>query len=177
MKFKTIDLVYCSIFAAITAILAQISIPLPFSPVPFTMQILAVALAGFLLGAKRAFISQMVYIFIGIIGLPVFSGFKGGFNIVLGPVGGFIIGFPIMAFIIGYISEKNSNLKNVIAVMFIALFIDYFLGASQFALVMNVSFKEALITTVFPFIFFDSIKLILVSLLGVKIKSRVLLKY
>ena len=177
MKFKTIDLVQCSIFAAITSILAQISIPLPFRVVPFTMQILAVTLAGFLLGPKKAFISQIVYIFMGLIGLPVFTGFKGGIDVILGPTGGFIIGFPIMAFMIGYISKKSSNLKNVIIVMFIALFIDYFLGASQFALIMNVNFKEALVTTVFPFVFFDSIKLIFVSLLGVKIKSRVLVKY
>ena len=94
MKRKTLDIVYCGIFATITAILAQISIPLP-GGVPLTLQTFAVSLAGILLGSKKGFISILVYVLMGAIGLPVFSGFSAGIGAIVGPTGGFILSFPI----------------------------------------------------------------------------------
>ena len=104
MKLKTKELVICSIFASLTAILTQISIPLP--AVPLTMQVFAVALCGLVLGKRLGFISQIIYVLLGTIGLPVFAQFSGGIGIILGPTGGFILSFPIIAFIVGYFSEK-----------------------------------------------------------------------
>ena len=99
MKLKTKELVICSIFASLTAILTQISIPLP--AVPLTMQVFAVALCGLVLGKRLGFISQIIYVLLGTIGLPVFAQFSGGIGIILGPTGGFILSFPIIAFIVG----------------------------------------------------------------------------
>ena len=79
MKLKTKELVICSIFASLTAILTQISIPLP--AVPLTMQVFAVALCGLVLGKRLGFISQIIYVLLGTIGLPVFAQFSGGYNI------------------------------------------------------------------------------------------------
>ena len=104
MKLKTNELVICSIFASLTAILTQISIPLP--AVPLTMQVFAVALCGLVLGKRLGFISQIIYVLLGTIGLPVFAQFSGGIGIILGPTGGFILSFPIIAFVVGYFSEK-----------------------------------------------------------------------
>ncbi len=104
MKLKTKELVICSIFASLTAILTQISIPLP--AVPLTMQVFAVALCGLVLGKRLGFISQIIYVLLGTIGLPVFAQFSGGIGIILGPTGGFILSFPIIAFVVGYFSEK-----------------------------------------------------------------------
>ena len=86
---KTRDLVICALFAAMTAILAQISIPFP-GGVPLTLQLLSISLCGVLLGSKRGFMSILVYIILGAIGLPVFAGFSGGFQYIVGYSGGFI---------------------------------------------------------------------------------------
>ena len=80
---KTRDLVICALFAAMTAILAQISIPFP-GGVPLTLQLLSISLCGVLLGSKRGFMSILVYIILGAIGLPVFAGFSGGFQYIVG---------------------------------------------------------------------------------------------
>ena len=96
---KTIDLVICSLFAAMTAVLAQISIPFP-GGVPLTLQLLSVSLCGILLGSKKGFISILVYVILGAIGLPVFAGFTGGFQYIIGYSGGFLVSFHIVALII-----------------------------------------------------------------------------
>ena len=99
-KTKITDIVLCALFAAIIAILSQIAIPMP-SGVPVTLQTFAIALCGYYLCTVRATVSTLVYVLIGAVGVPVFSGFKGGFASIVGPTGGFIIGFIAMAAICG----------------------------------------------------------------------------
>ena len=111
MKLSTKELVICSLFSSLTSILTQISIPLP--SVPITMQIFAVALCGLVLGKKLGFISQVIYVLLGAIGLPVFTYFRGGVGMILGPTGGFTISFPIVAFVVGYFSEKFKSIKGI----------------------------------------------------------------
>ena len=100
MNNKTYDLATMGLMAAVTAIMAQIAIPMP-QGVPMTLQTFAVTLAGIILGSKRGAISMLIYLLLGAVGLPVFSGFRGGLGMLVGPTGGFLISFPIMAFIIG----------------------------------------------------------------------------
>ena len=83
-KTKTLNIIYCGIFTTITVILSQISIPLP-GGIPLTLQTFAVSLSGIILGGKRAFVSMVVYILMGIIGLPVFSGLSAGITSIVGP--------------------------------------------------------------------------------------------
>ena len=90
---------YASMFGALTAVGAYIMIPLP--PVPITLQTLFVNLAGALLGGYLGALSQVVYILLGVIGLPVFAGGKAGAGVLLGPTGGYLIGFVVGAFVIG----------------------------------------------------------------------------
>lgn len=97
---KITTIVLCALFAAITAILSQIAIPMP-SGVPVTLQTFAIALCGFYLCTARATVSTVVYVLLGAVGVPVFSGFKGGIASIVGPTGGFIIGFIAMAAISG----------------------------------------------------------------------------
>ena len=99
-KMKVTDIVLCALFAAIIAVLSQIAIPMP-SGVPVTLQTFAIALCGYYLCILRATVSTLVYVLIGAVGVPVFSGFKGGFASIVGPTGGFIIGFIAMAAICG----------------------------------------------------------------------------
>ncbi len=176
MKKLTIrDLIMCGLFAAITAVLSQISIPIPFSPVPFTMQTLAVALCGVILGARKGFIAQLIYIALGVVGLPVFSGFAGGMSKILGPTGGFIISFPIMALIIGYLSDSNINKLKLGIGMTVSLIISYAIGALQMSFVLGISFGKALTIGVIPFVILDFIKMGIVTAIGEKLKKRVMM--
>ena len=86
---KTKSMILVALFAAITSVLALLpAIPLPFSPVPITFQVIGIFLAGAILGPRLGFLSQLVYLLLGSIGLPVFAGGSAGFSVILGPTGG-----------------------------------------------------------------------------------------
>ena len=157
MKLKTKELVICSIFASLTAILTQISIPLP--AVPLTMQVFAVALCGLVLGKRLGFISQIIYVLLGTIGLPVFAQFSGGIGII--------------AFIVGYFSEKFKSTIGIMFGMICSLLISYIIGTLQFCIVTNSDFIKGLTICVAPFIIVDIIKLSLATLVGKSILRRV----
>ena len=94
-------------FAFLTALSAQIIVPI--KPVPITMQTLIVFLAGAFLGSKNGMASQFTYLAAGIIGIPVFAGLSFGLPVLLGPTGGYLISFPVAAFVIGYFTERNNG--------------------------------------------------------------------
>lgn len=131
------SLTLVAIFAALTAIGAFIKIPLPI--VPFTMQIIIVFLAGSILGSKRGLQSQLVYIFVGLAGLPVFTQ-GGGLTYVLQPTFGYLVGFAAGAFIIGYIIERGgeepSRLRFVVANL-VGTFVIYAIGAPYVYFALN----------------------------------------
>ena len=127
MKLTTKQLVICSLFASLTAILTQISIPTSSSTI-LLCKVFAVALCGLVLGKSLGFISQVIYILLGGIGLPVFAGFSGGLGIILGPTGGFILSFPIIAFVVGYFSEKFKSTLGIMFGMICSLLISYIIG-------------------------------------------------
>jgi biotin transport system substrate-specific component len=112
------------IFAILMAISANSFVYLPFTPVPITIQVLTVLLSGLFLGSRWALASQTIYILMGIMGLPVFSGFKNGAALLTGPTVGYIIGFIAAAFVTGYIYEnwvkKDGNSLSHILTSFIS---------------------------------------------------------
>ena len=97
-----------SLFSALIVIMAQISIPMPIG-VPITMQTFAVTIAGIILGSKKGFTATLIYILLGAIGLPVFANFTGGWQSITGPTSGFILSFPLMAYIIGLGTEHRQK--------------------------------------------------------------------
>lgn len=111
---KTTMLLLTGLFTAFTAIGAALSIPLPFTAVPVTLATLIAMLAGTLLGPKYGSISQVVYIFTGIIGIPVFHNFTAGLGIVFGPTGGYLLGYIAIAFCAGLAASKPSSVRLVI---------------------------------------------------------------
>jgi len=116
-------------FSILTAISAQISIPI--KPVPFTLQTMIVLLAGAFLGAKNGAYSQILYIFLGAIGLPVFAQTADGtmgFARLIGPTGGYLLAFPVAAYLVGYLTEKNQKYFNVVISMFAAELVVIFFG-------------------------------------------------
>jgi len=159
-----------SIFTAVTAVMAQISIPLPFSPVPITFQIFAIFLCSIILGSRLATASQIIYVLLGAIGIPVFANFSGGLHCIVGPTGGFIIGFPIMAFIAGKVSENNNSLFILIVGLFASLMVCYFIGVIQLSLITKMSLSKSIMIAVIPFIPLDIIKIFLAYVLGMRIK-------
>lgn len=100
---RTRLLILSGVFAAVTAVCSWISIPLPFTPVPINLALLGVYLSGGLLGGHYGFYSQLIYVLLGAIGVPVFAGFSGGFGIISGPTGGYIIGYVFAAIVVGLV--------------------------------------------------------------------------
>ncbi|MFO7447262.1 MAG: biotin transporter BioY [Ignavibacteriaceae bacterium] len=122
------SIVWILSFAVITAVGAQISVPV--KPVPFTLQTMMVVLAGAFLGSKNGAYSQLVYLTMGAIGLPVFApdGVM-GFARLLGPTGGYLLAFPLAAYITGYFIEKNKSYINVVFSMFVGNVLILLIGA------------------------------------------------
>ncbi|MBQ7834479.1 MAG: biotin transporter BioY [Ruminiclostridium sp.] len=106
-KFTTSDLVTTSLFSAVIAVFSQLALPSP-TGMPVTLQTFIIALTGFVLGSAKGTASVLVYIAVGMAGIPVFTGFQGGLSSIFGPTGGFIFGFIPMAFFCGIKSEKLS---------------------------------------------------------------------
>lgn len=154
-------MVFASLFAAMTAAGAYIKIPLPFSPVPVTMQVLFVFLAGAILKKKWGTLSLLVYSLLGIAGLPVFAGGASGIGVLFGPTGGYIIGFVLAAFIIGYLSEKDekSGLLSNALYMGIGLIVIYAFGLAQLAFVAKLGIVQAASVGMLPFLPGDLLKL------------------
>src|SRR5215204_2832381 len=170
---KAADMARVALMAALTAVGAQISIPLPFTLVPFTLQVPMVVLAGLLLGVRHGALSQVVYLMLGAIGLPVFAGFKGGLGILLGPTGGYLISYPIAAAVAGIAAHTvaRASRRKALWTGFLwgcaGLAVIYALGATWLAVVAGLSPAEALATGVLPFVIFDLIKVGLAALVAV----------
>ena len=150
--------------AFVTGVAAQVRIPLWFTPVPITAQVLTVLLAGVLLGSFYGGTSMMLYLLFGYAGIPWFTNATTGLP--LGPTSGYLIGFIPAAFVIGYMlrSRSTRSLLTLIFVMIGAVGIIYLFGSIHFALFMNTGIKNTLIMTVLPFIPFDIGKALLAAL-------------
>jgi len=168
-KLSTQDLCYIGIFTAIIAVLAQISIPMPYG-VPMTLQTFAIPFAGIVLGARRGALSTVVYVLLGALGVPVFAGFRGGLDIVIGPTGGFILSFPIMALTAGIGASKGNKSWLVLGLLAGSL-INYLCGMLMFSLVTASSLNTAFTACVLPFIPTAIIKAVLAGVLGMNIKN------
>ncbi len=159
------DLCYIPIFTAIIAVMAQISIPLP-GGVPLTLQTLAVPLAGLVLGAKRGTVSTILYVLLAMIGVPVLANMTGGFGTVFGVTGGFILSFPIMAFLSGLVSEKGLKSPVYWLVLLAGVIVNYIVGTLWFVFAADSNVWAALSACVIPFIPTGIVKYILSGLLG-----------
>ena len=128
---KESELFWVASFSILTAISAQISIPI--KPVPFTLQTMAVLLAGAFLGAKNGAYSQVLYIFLGVIGLPVFAQTADGtmgLARLISPTGGYLLAFPVAAYLVGYLTERKQKYLSVIISMFVAELVVILVGTS-----------------------------------------------
>lgn len=174
LKITTKNIILCAIFAALTAILSQISIPLPFTPVPINLAMISVFIAGGLLETKVSAISQLVYVIIGAIGVPVYANFTGGLGILVGPTGGYIVGYIITTIIIGVIVKRLGNsIYSYTVAMVVGILGCYFVGTVWFMYITQNGLIEALIMCVVPFLIGDMLKIILSVFLVKKLKKYV----
>lgn len=143
--------------ALLTAIGAQIEIP--HHPVPFTLQTLVVLLAGGLLGARNGFLSMSVYLIAGIAGLPVFSQFGFGLAKIMGPTGGYLLAFPVAAFLIGTLTARRHEIWWTALSLFAGLVVIFTLGTVHLAVTYAPSWSEAFGAGFLIFSWWDVMKL------------------
>ncbi len=160
---------------AITCILGPLSIPLPFSPVPISFTNLVIYIAAFLCGMKKGTLSYLLYLLIGFVGVPVFSAFTAGPAKLLGPTGGYLIGFIFLAAIVGAASDRfdGRRLPYLLA-MLAGTLILYGFGTAWLAYQADMDFISALFAGVIPYIPADLLKMALALSVAPVIRSRLL---
>ena len=168
-KIRTKQMVLIALMTAVTCVLGPLSIPLPFSPVPILTNF-AIFLAIFVLGMKNGTISFIIYLLLGAIGVPVFSSFRGGLQVLAGPTGGYLIGFIFLALIMGFaLDHFNRKLVPTIIGMIIGMAVCYAFGTVWLAKLLSLSFKEGLMMGVIPYLAGDAAKIIIAAIVGPKL--------
>lgn len=168
---KTKKLVLVAMCASIICLLAQITIPLPL--IPITGQTLAVGIVATILGSRHSTITVLVYLTLGLIGLPVFSQFTSGLGILFGPTGGYLIGFIPTAFLIGLWLEKTSyTYSQAFFANLIGMCITLTVGCVWLKLFAALTWQEALVTGIYPFLPVGIIKAFLAAWFGITIRQR-----
>ncbi len=170
-KTKTMTIV--GLMTALTCILAPVSIAIPISPVPISLATLAIYFSVYVLGGKRGTISCVIYLLIGFAGLPVFSSFTGGVGKLLGPTGGYMIGYVFMALIFGFFIDRWAT-KYVLHIvgMVLGTIVCYLLGTVWLSIQAQISFYAALGVGVLPFIPGDIVKMIIAMAAGLAVRKR-----
>lgn len=172
-KMSVRDICYAGLFAAVIAVMAQISIPMPMG-VPMTMQTFAITLAAVVLGSKLSTISSLIYIIMGAVGLPVLANFSGGFDKFVGPTGGFLLSFPLMAFIIGWGAEHRKDFKGAYVIaLVVGTVVNYVVGVAMFVVVAHSTIAVGITACVLPFIPTAIIKAVLACAIGLNLRKRI----
>ena len=174
-----------ALMSAVFCVLAPISMPIPFSPVPITFGTFVLYLAATVLGYKKGTISVAVYLLIGLAGLPVFSGFTAGFTKLIGPGGGYMIGYLPAALLIGWLADKVMKQENVdgkqgrqgvrmAGILVCGAVLCYTFGTVWFLIVMDGTYTigQAFFVCVLPFLPFELIKIVLASVIALPVKQK-----
>lgn len=172
-KLSTKQLTLIGVMTAVTCILGPLSLQIGIVPISFTN--LAIYFSVYILGRKSGTLSYIVYLLVGLAGLPVFSGFTGGFPKMSGPTGGYLIGFIFMALISGiFIDHFSKKTYMCFLGMMLGTIVTYIFGTAWLAFQSNLTFNAALTLGVLPFIPGDLIKMVIATLIAPKIKNRLI---
>ena len=170
--FSVQKMAIIALMTAVLCILAPISIPVFISPVPVSLGVLAVYLTAYVLSPVDSLISVIIFILLGTFGLPVFSGYSGGLSKLVGPTGGYIIGFLFTVYISSlFIHMKKGIIFDVIG-MITGLAICYILGTIWFSYQQGKGFIASLLLCVVPFLIGDAVKIIVAVILGTQLNKR-----
>ncbi len=164
-KSLTANIVIVLSGSILLALLARLSIPVPFSPVPITGQTFGILFLGAMLGSRIGTLTVITYIFEGLIGLPVFAGGTMGFLYLLGPTGGYLIGFIPAVYLVGYLSEKEwaNNFSSTFLTMIIGTSVIFTFGISWLA--VTAGFETALAIGLYPYLPGAAVKIILATVI------------
>lgn len=163
-------MVTAALMAAVMAILSPISIPI--GPVPISLGTFTVFLTGALLPLPFSIVSLGIYIFLGLIGLPVFSNFRGGPPVLIGPTGGYIIGYVFIILAVGLAVKHSSSMVVHFLAAMAGMLMCYGVGTLWFSMVTGTAFLQGLLVCVVPFILPDIMKAVVALLLSKILKSR-----
>ena len=171
--FTTKRMVEIALLISVFCILALFAIPIPVSPVPISLTNLVIYIAVFILSWNDALFSYIIYLLLGIAGLPVFSGFTGGLEKLAGPTGGYLIGFIFMTIIAGIGTNKFGGKKlPAVLGMVLGLAVAYIFGTAWLAYQMHISFMAGLSVGVLPYLAGDAVKIIIAMIVGPILRSR-----
>lgn len=171
---KLSNLTIMGLFTAVMCIIGPLSIMIPISPVPISFTILAIYFTVIILGGKMGTISYLVYLLIGFAGVPVFSSFTAGPGKLLGPTGGYLIGFIFLALIAGYFVDRfPGKLSMMILGMALGTMVTYAIGTAWLAYQTGMTFQAALFAGVIPYIIGDALKIAIAVTIGPTIKKQV----
>ena len=174
-RLRTLDLAYIALFAILMAVCAWITLPLA---VPLTLQTFGIFMAFMTLGGRRGFYAVTVYLLLGIVGLPVFSGFQGGIGVLLGTTGGYIAGFLVSGLLYWLITAKFGNTRPIMLLAAVlGLLICYLFGTLWFIAVYAhtsgpIGVMTALSWCVIPFVIPDLLKLALAFFLSLRLNKH-----
>ena len=156
---KTAEMTKMALMVAMNCVSAYIIIPLPFSLSPIALQTLIVNLTGYVLNAKQAFMTMLVYLLVGLAGVPVFTGGSAGPGKLFGPTGGYIIGFLFTAVFLAYFRGEKYNFKRYALLgCVIGIPLIYVFGVVQLKLITGMGWDKAIMTGALPFIPLDIVK-------------------
>jgi len=169
-KRLVVQLLQVAGLAAATAFAARVEIP--HYPVPYTLQTLVVLLAGALLGARNGALSQMLYLALGILGAPVFSGGAAGLARILGPTGGYLLAFPLAASVVGYLHPRGKGLVWSFVTMAAGLVLIFLSGTAQLYAVLFQDWGEAFGSGFLIFSWWDLLKLSAAAMISYEVVRR-----
>lgn len=171
MNNKIKRIVIISIFTALQCIISPISIYV--GPVPFSLSLFIILVNSSLFNKFVGFFITLLYILLGIFGLPIFAGGMGGIGVITGPTGGFIIGYLVCSLVISLLTNLN-NKSNILMLFsyILGILLCYTFGLVHYMNEMNVELIDAIIVCVYPFIVFDSIKIIISFIIVVILKNK-----
>ena len=180
------ELSIIALFAVLTAVLAQIAIPLPFTPVPISFGLVAVYITGMLLKPRHAVLAQICYLTLGAVGVPVFGNFRGGIGALFGPTGGYLFVYPLIAWIVSIALNSPKNRQAELSQSKVYLFFKagisiciahillYLGGTSWLSITTGNTFVACLSLAVFPYIPLDILKILFCIFIVVPFRSRML---
>lgn len=175
MNMKTKELTLTAMMAAVICVLGPLSIPLPFSPVPISLTMIGIYLAVYVVGMAKGTVAYLIYLLLGLAGVPVFSGFTAGPGKLLGPTGGYLIGFMFTALISGFFVDRWSNRRIVCGLgMVLGIAVAYVFGTAWLAVQAGMTFPQALAAGVIPYVPFDLVKIAVVAIVGTEIRKTLI---
>lgn len=172
-RFTIYQIAMIAVMTAVTCVLAPLSLPI--GPVPISLTNLVIYFSLYILGLKKGTISYVIYLLIGLVGVPVFSGFTGGAGKLFGPTGGYLIGFIPMALIAGIFIQKFYKKWYLCLIgMILGTVVCYAIGTAWLSVQAHMDLRAALFAGVIPFIAGDLIKMVIAMIIGPKIRRQLM---